>query len=348
MTKEKFLELIHSPSDVSETALKQVKETTEAFPYFQPAHQLYAKLLKQAGNFQYDRYLKVAAAYSPDRKKLFDLMEMKVEKRKAEVVFEEKISVPPPPVILEEKHEPETNFLSEPEKMNPSPEEIIRKRLEEIEQEKRNKEEESAPSRQEEIIQELQPEAVYDIEEYFSVEEGKSNEDINPEGIPEKEKPEEVEETKIASAEADDKNIIEHKNESHSFLDWLAMSKPIVPDAIEKNIPEVKAQAEPKIEFITKEPEKKSSKSKSEILDKFIEDEPRITPSKASFYSPANMAKQSVEEHDDLVSPTLAHIYYLQGNPKKAIEAYQKLMLLYPEKSSLFAAQIEKIKSGNM
>ena len=80
-------------------------------------------------------------------------------------------------------------------------------------------------------------------------------------------------------------------------------------------------------------------------MEKFIKEEPRISPANATFYSPVNMARKSVEDHDDLVSPTLAQIYLAQGNPKKAIETYEKLILLYPEKSAFFAAQIETIKN---
>ena len=79
------------------------------------------------------------------------------------------------------------------------------------------------------------------------------------------------------------------------------------------------------------------------ILDKFIRDNPSISRPKADFYSAVDVAKQSVEEDDDLVTETLADIYYKQGAWKKAIKAYEKLCLIYPHKMSYFAALIQEI-----
>ncbi len=82
------------------------------------------------------------------------------------------------------------------------------------------------------------------------------------------------------------------------------------------------------------------------LIDKFIATEPRIVPSKTEFYSPAKQAQKSLIEHEDLVSETLARIYQHQGAFLKARSAYQKLMLLHPEKKAYFAALIEEIDNS--
>jgi hypothetical protein len=83
------------------------------------------------------------------------------------------------------------------------------------------------------------------------------------------------------------------------------------------------------------------------ILDKFIRENPSIARPKSEFYSPVNMAKQSAEESEEIVSETLANIYTKQGLYKKAIIMYEKLGLHYPDKYTYFAGLIEQIKSAH-
>jgi hypothetical protein len=89
------------------------------------------------------------------------------------------------------------------------------------------------------------------------------------------------------------------------------------------------------------------SASNDELIDKFIEADPKIVPSKMEFYSPANQAKKSIMEHEDIVSETLAKIYRQQGNLEKARWCYQRLSLLFPEKSAFFAALLKEIDEIN-
>jgi hypothetical protein len=95
----------------------------------------------------------------------------------------------------------------------------------------------------------------------------------------------------------------------------------------------------------TKGIEKTTAKNIDSILDKFIRENPTISRPKADFYSPVNMARQSVEEDDEIVSETLAKIYVKQGLYKKAIGIYEKLGLLNPDKLTYFAALINHIKN---
>ncbi len=53
---------------------------------------------------------------------------------------------------------------------------------------------------------------------------------------------------------------------------------------------------------------------------------------------------KSVAENDELITETLAAIYFQQKNYEKAQQAYQKLSLKYPEKSVYFAARIKEIE----
>jgi hypothetical protein len=55
-------------------------------------------------------------------------------------------------------------------------------------------------------------------------------------------------------------------------------------------------------------------------------------------------AEKSLIEKQDTVTETLARLLALQGHKDKAIAVYEKLKLQIPEKSTYFAAQIEKLK----
>lgn len=86
------------------------------------------------------------------------------------------------------------------------------------------------------------------------------------------------------------------------------------------------------------------SSNGEELIERFIKEEPRIQVKKSGFFNPVNMAKKSVQESDEFITETLARIYAKQGNIPKAIRAYQKLSLKFPEKTAYFAALIEELK----
>ncbi len=83
----------------------------------------------------------------------------------------------------------------------------------------------------------------------------------------------------------------------------------------------------------------------SELIEKFIITNPRIEPNKdKSHFSPEDLSKPAIEAEGGFVTETLAKIYINQGYYSKAIDIYEKLCLKFPEKSSYFASQIEKVK----
>jgi hypothetical protein len=121
------------------------------------------------------------------------------------------------------------------------------------------------------------------------------------------------------------------------------------PDLLELDLTEDNKQIVPSKETpgegLNAESADPKKKLQSELIDKFIIANPRIEPSRDKTYVPSeDIFKPIVEESGGLVTETLAKIYVSQGYYSKAMDIYEKLSLKFPEKSSYFAAQIEKVK----
>jgi tetratricopeptide (TPR) repeat protein len=128
------------------------------------------------------------------------------------------------------------------------------------------------------------------------------------------------------------KPLVFSLTEKYSFEEWLQLSKihPIVRD-----------NSTPKEEKTTPiDPEKEK---KLALIDKFIEANPKIPPiNKDTELS--NKIETSSENRPYLMTETLARVYLEQNKYNKAIQAYEILILKYPEKSSFFANRISDIK----
>ena len=116
-----------------------------------------------------------------------------------------------------------------------------------------------------------------------------------------------------------------------------------------KSLDELKCLIEQRIIELEREKEadnkEEKTLSKTEIIDKFIAENPQISRPKKEFYDPMVVAQTSVVDKENIISETLATIYLNQGYVDKAISVYQKLSLKNPEKSVYFAELIEKAKN---
>ncbi len=120
------------------------------------------------------------------------------------------------------------------------------------------------------------------------------------------------------------------KQEQHSFQEWLQLSRtePIKRD-----------ETAPEPETLMDEEKRK----KLELIDKFIETSPKITPGKHGVSIPITIDINTTD-NSSLMTETLARVYLEQKKYQKAIQAYEILILKYPEKSSFFANRISDIK----
>ena len=138
--------------------------------------------------------------------------------------------------------------------------------------------------------------------------------------------PEEDEETE--EAESPEENEHKESVQNRSFTDWLRVGNQTSTNDLEEDKSHL-----------------------DDLLDRFIETEPKITrptaqiedKPKRPFYSPEKKAKESVDMQRMPVSETLGKIFELQGNYPKAIFVYEQLILANPEKKTYFAARIEEL-----
>ncbi len=125
-------------------------------------------------------------------------------------------------------------------------------------------------------------------------------------------------------------------SEKHSFQEWLQLSRTEPIDRSNDISPEEKAKIEAE-----KEEERQK---KAEIIDKFIETNPKISPIKPGTSAPVVQIESNVEDNSYLMTETLARVYLEQKKYTKAIQAYEILILKYPEKITFFADRISDIK----
>ena len=123
------------------------------------------------------------------------------------------------------------------------------------------------------------------------------------------------------------------KNETHSFQEWLQLSR----------IQPIDRKSETKSNSTSTKAEDELKKKKESIINKFIESNPKI-PAVKSGSTPNITIDINKEDTSSLMTETLAKVYLEQKKYQKAIQAYEILILKYPEKSSFFADRILDIK----
>lgn len=143
------------------------------------------------------------------------------------------------------------------------------------------------------------------------------------------------------------------------MLKWLGMvsriqqqmlkykiSEPIFHKDWQKQVPEAEVVAPAELVPPDFEQERQAEKAeKVSLLDQFLKAQPelaRLDPSQPIVQDDA--AAASVEEEGEVVTETLARLLLMQGNLDEASAMYEKLSLLFPEKSTYFETQIDKIK----
>lgn len=128
------------------------------------------------------------------------------------------------------------------------------------------------------------------------------------------------------------------KKDAYSFSEWLKLTSAPPIDREEK-----------KKAIIEKSASKDKKEQKLDLIEKFIQDKPKLfssplsTETKDKKVVNKNLAAPYTQANDSLMTETLAKVYLQQKNYKKAIQSYKILILKNPEKSGFFADQIRAI-----
>ncbi len=138
--------------------------------------------------------------------------------------------------------------------------------------------------------------------------------------------PEEIESVEESAIEKTPVSF--NPNERHSFEEWLKFS--VKPG---QSIPTETAKQS--TSTINRE-------KKFDLIEKFIEQNPKIIPNKETVYE-GNLVSENSIAIPEIMTETLAKVYVAQKKYKKAIRAYKILSLKYPEKSGFFADQIRAL-----
>lgn len=367
MTVSDYTYLLARPDAINDRRTKELEAVIEQFPYFQSARALRLKGLYNQNSFQYNQALKTTAAHTTERSVLFDFITSDSFTAIHKGLYEEKLAA---------LHAIDVNGseivapMAKPDLTVNKVEQSILTSIREAE----------AAARQDVTFEVVSPDdtaALYALIDEAEDETATTTEGAQPvadnigddaEGsevsantdVPELDEPPHnpTSEEKLGLG----RPLEFSRDERHSFFEWLQLSKfqPIVRDEPhpEDESPEQEDDTEVAAadESTDTEPgeitaadlddhlESEDSKdNKLALIDKFIEANPKIPPVRQDL-NPQPIPEAAVDSVE-LMTETLARVYLEQRKYTKAIQAYEILILKYPEKSSFFADRISEIKN---
>ncbi len=141
------------------------------------------------------------------------------------------------------------------------------------------------------------------------------------------------------------------KNEKHSFSEWLQLTSLKKHDLGSRHSDKTNEADDLDSDYDAgiSQKEETFKKKKFELIDKFLEENPKIIPQEGNT-SEIDISTSVKLDKNELMTETLAKVYLEQKKYKKAIQAFKILSLKYPEKSGFFADRIraiEKIRKEN-
>jgi hypothetical protein len=304
MNRSDFINMLEDKVQVNRQMIGEVTELIDIFPYFQSAHLLLLKGLRNNADLKFEKQLRNSAIHIADREVLYYLLNQK-------------------PAIAAEKQEIIPQEVADAEMVSDHQQTVIESAknseqlISEIERDS-----ERLPKQDTEASNTLHSHSILVSLEAENFESEEIMQVLDEEIVPENER-------------------IFYMDPGFSFpvySDLLELdTESVINEAeIENDIrSELQAEDKGKIKKITQ------SELIDKFILANPRIEPVRDPSKLP---PADISKPFVEREGGFVTETLARIYINQGYYSKAIDIYEQLSLKFPEKSSYFASQIELVK----
>ena len=321
MNVTEYTQLINKPDAIHKKQTEALEKIVQEFPYFQSARALYLKGLYNQNSFKYNYALKIAAAHTTDRSILFDFISSDTFTTIQKGLFDQKLA------------EVSDIDVNESEVVSDDPKLEIRENT--VEQSILTSIKEATLPVVELEVPKITIDDFVEIPEEIETVATSNEENTTAETSTEEvSNINELAEEKLEIG----KPLAFSLNERHSFQEWLQLSK----------LKPIEREEQPEQTNIS-EPEPTSEvnfekQKKNVLIDKFIENNPKIPPIKKDTEVPAIFYEPSNADNSSLMTETLARVYLEQKKYQKAIQAYEILILKYPEKSSFFADRILDIK----
>lgn len=340
MPDKDIVKYIQNPELINNSIPEQLKQLITKYPFYQPAHFILLKHLKNKNLAEYNNQLVKSSIHISDRDLLFKFLNTEFEPASDKSANKEEINEAKPET-QNDVHDTEklANELNKEKKLLKN-QNVKRKINDSIEGMGENISE-TISSQLEFSVLKKKDKLEYPSEIYFIDEERNGTNNIltidaTPDDIKKLRKKKDI----LQIEQTNDNQDAEIKADRETEQSTLSEDPFELIDNDEVYQEENNNKSASGEHFDINQYDDGSVNEKDDLISRFLEKKPRIQPKEPSGEI-EDISQKSVEEDSNLLSETLIKVYIEQGLFEKAIESYRKLSLKYPEKNAYFASRIK-------